>query len=65
MKASELRELKAEELDQRIRETTQELRGLQLKHRTGDGADKPMRIRGLRRDVARMLTVAHGREAGK
>jgi len=65
MKATELRELKAEELDQRIRETALELRDLRLKHRTGDGADKPLRIRTLRRDVARMLTIAREREAGK
>ena len=65
MKTSELRELKAEELDQRIREVTQELRDLQLKHRTGEGADKPVRIRLLRREVARMQTVAHVRKAGK
>jgi len=65
MKASELNNLKAEELQQRIRETTQELQSLQMKHRTGDGADKPMRIRTLRREVARMLTIAHAREAGK
>ena len=65
MKTRELRELKAEELDQRIREVTQELRDLQLKHRTGEGADKPVRIRTLRRDVARMQTIAHARKAGK
>ncbi len=65
MKTRELRELKAEELDQRIREVTQELRDLQLKHRTGEGADKPVRIRLLRREVARMQTVAHVRKAGK
>ena len=65
MKTRELRELKAEELDGRIREMTQELRDLQLKHRTGEGADKPVRIRMLRRDVARMLTIANARKAGK
>ena len=65
MKTMELRELKAEELDGRIREVTQELRDLQLKHRTGEGADKPVRIRTLRREVARMQTLAHARKAGK
>ena len=65
MKPRELKELKAEELDQRLREVTQELRDLQLKHRTGEGADKPVRIRTLRRDVARMQTIAHARKAGK
>jgi large subunit ribosomal protein L29 len=65
MKTSEIRELKAEELDQRFRESAQELRSLRLKHRTGEGADKPMRIRTLRREVARMLTIVREREAGK
>ncbi len=65
MKTTELRELKAEELAGRIREVTQELRDLQLKHRTGEGADKPVRIRTLRREVARMQTIAHARKAGK
>ena len=65
MKTSELRQLQAEELTQRLRETTQELRDLQLKHRTGEGADKPLRIRTLRRDVARMQTIARERGAGK
>ena len=65
MKTSEIRELKAEELDQRFRESAQELRSLRLKHRTGEGADKPRRIRTLRREVARMLTIVREREAGK
>ena len=65
MKTRELRELKADELNGRIRETTQELRDLQLKHRSGEGADKPVRIRLLRREVARMLTIANARKAGK
>ena len=65
MKTRELRELKADELNGRIREITQELRDLQLKHRSGEGADKPVRIRLLRREVARMLTIANARKAGK
>lgn len=65
MKMTELRELKAEELDGRIREVTQELRDLQLKHRSGEGADKPVRMRLMRREIARMQTVATARKAGK
>jgi ribosomal protein L29 len=65
MKTRELRELKAEELDGRIREVSQELRDLQLKHRSGEGAEKPVRIRTLRHDVARMQTIATARKAGK
>jgi ribosomal protein L29 len=64
MKARDIREWQAEELTQHLRETALELRSLQLKHRTGEGADKPLRIRTLRRDVARMLTVQRERKAG-
>jgi ribosomal protein L29 len=65
MKMTELRELKAEELAGRIREVGQELRDLQLKHRTGEGADKPVRMRLMRREIARMQTIATARKAGK
>jgi large subunit ribosomal protein L29 len=65
MKARELKELGAEELAQRIREQSQELQGLRLKHRSGASVEKPLRIRTLRHEIARMLTVQSGREAGK
>jgi large subunit ribosomal protein L29 len=65
MKARELKELGAEELAQRIREQSQELRTLRLKQKMGNGVENPLRIRSLRREVARMLTVKREREAGK
>lgn len=65
MKASVIRELGADELAQKIRESTQELRDLRLKNASGDRADKPVRIRGMRRNVARMRTIQREREAGK
>jgi large subunit ribosomal protein L29 len=65
MKARELRELGAEELAQRIRETSQDLRNLRLKKNTGSGSDNPLRKRLLRREVARMLTIQRAREASK
>lgn len=65
MKARELKELGADELAQRIREHAQELQSFRLKHRSGTSVDKPLRIRMLRREIARMLTVQRGREAGK
>jgi large subunit ribosomal protein L29 len=63
MKARDLKELGAAELDQRIREVSQELSNLRLKHRSGVGIEKPVRLRAMRRDVARMLTVKAQREA--
>lgn len=65
MKAREMKELGVEELAQRIREHTQELQSLRLKHRSGSSVDRPLQIRMLRREIARMLTVQSGREAGK
>ena len=65
MKARELKELGAEELAQRIRENALELRNLRLKQSTGNGVENPLRIRTLRREVARMLTVKRERETGK
>ena len=65
MKAREFRELGADELAQRVREQSQELRNLRLKHHSGVSVEKPLRIRTLRREMASMLTVQRGREAGK
>jgi ribosomal protein L29 len=65
MKAREFKELGADELAQRIREQSQELRNVRLKHHSGASVEKPLRIRTLRREIASMLTVQRGREAGK
>ena len=63
MKARELRELSPEELAVRIRETGRELADLKLRNRSsGTVVEKPVRIRGLRREVARMKTIAAERE---
>jgi large subunit ribosomal protein L29 len=58
MKASELRELGADELAAKIREARKELADMKLKLASKSDVEKPMRIRVLRRDIARMLTVA-------
>jgi large subunit ribosomal protein L29 len=63
MKARDLRELGAAELDQRIREVSQELNDLRLKHNSGAGIEKPVRMRAMRHDIARMKTVKAQREA--
>lgn len=63
MKARDLRELGASELDQKIREASLELNDLRIKHRSGSGVDKPVRMRTMRRQIARMVTVKAEREA--
>jgi large subunit ribosomal protein L29 len=63
MKARDLRELGLEELDQKIRELSQELNDLRIKHKSGAGIEKPVRMRTMRREIARMKTVKAEREA--
>ena len=57
MKTNELKELGVEELEAKIREVRKELNDLKLKLASKVDVEKPVRIRLLRREVARMLTV--------
>ena len=57
MKTTELKELGADELAAKIAEARKELFGLKLKHASKAEVEKPVRMRALRRDIARMLTV--------
>lgn len=60
MKASEVHNLKDEELVERIRTTREEQFALRLQHATGE-LENTSRITAVRRDVARLLTVAKER----
>ncbi len=65
MKASELRELAVEELEQKSRETRDELFNAKVKHATGQLEDMA-KLKRLRRDIARVETVLlQKREATK
>ena len=57
MKTNELKELGADELAAKIRETRKELADLKLKHASKVDVEKPARMRFMRREIARMLTV--------
>ena len=57
MKTNELKELGAEELAAKIREARKELADLKLKHASKVEVEKPGRMRQMRRDIARMLTI--------
>jgi large subunit ribosomal protein L29 len=63
MKANEVRELGADELAQRIREKAKELADMRLKHKSNSAVDKPVRMRTMRREIARMKTVQNERRA--
>jgi large subunit ribosomal protein L29 len=60
-KASELRELTDEVLEQRLIETKDELFKIRFTHATGQ-LDKYHRIPELRRDIARISTLMRERE---
>jgi large subunit ribosomal protein L29 len=65
MKAREIRELGAEELDLRLREKAKELADMRMKHKSGIVVEKPVRMRGMRREIARMLTVQEQQRRAK
>jgi large subunit ribosomal protein L29 len=60
VKASEVHNLKDDELVERIRQTREEQFNLRLQHATGE-LENTARITDVRRDVARLLTVAKER----
>jgi large subunit ribosomal protein L29 len=60
VKASEAHNLKDDELVDRIRQTREEQFNLRLQHATGE-LENTARITAVRRDVARLLTVAKER----
>ena len=60
MKAKELRELPADELAAKIREAKAALADMRVRHASKAEVEKPGRMREMRRDIARMLTVQNG-----
>ncbi len=67
MKAKELRELGADELAQKIRETKDEVAKMRMRRNSGVVIEGYGKIRGKRRDIARMLTIQseRARKEGK
>jgi len=60
VQASEARDLSDVELDTRLRDLEEELFGLQLK-RTTSQLENPMKMRAVKRDIARLKTVQRER----
>jgi large subunit ribosomal protein L29 len=56
MKAAELRESMMEELERKEQELRRELFNLRFQQATGE-IENPMRIRAIKKDIARVLTV--------
>jgi large subunit ribosomal protein L29 len=62
MKASQMRDQTIEELQDRERELSEQLFALRLQKVTGQ-LEKPARVRQVRKDLARVLTLLHERQA--
>ena len=58
MKASQIRELNADEIRARIAELERERFNLRFRGAT-QTLDDPLRLRVIRRDIARLKTIAH------
>ena len=63
MSARQLRDLTDEELQDRLAETRQELFNLRFQDATG-ALENSARLRLAKREIARILTIRHEREAG-
>ena len=61
MKASQMREQSTEELQDRERDLSEQLFALRLQKVTGQ-LEKPARVRQVRKDLARVLTILHQRQ---
>ena len=64
MKVEELRKLSTEELNNKIKENKEELFNLRFQQTTGN-LEKPVRLRELRKQVAKMKTIIRERELEK
>ncbi|MDO4369037.1 MAG: 50S ribosomal protein L29 [bacterium] len=64
MKMEELRKLSTEELNNKIKENKEELFNLRFQQATGN-LEKPVRLRELRKQVAKMKTIIRERELEK
>ncbi len=56
MRAAELKDMGVEELQKKEQELRKELFNLRFQQATGE-IENPMRIRSVRKDIARILTV--------
>ena len=61
MKAEDIRELTEEELHEKVHELKDELFNLRFQLATGQ-LDNPMRIRQVKKDIARVKTIIRERE---
>ncbi|MBQ8215836.1 MAG: 50S ribosomal protein L29 [Clostridia bacterium] len=62
MKASELRNMTAEELNSKLKDLKEELFNLRFQHAINQ-LDNPHKIEDVKKDIARVMTVLHEKNA--
>lgn len=62
MKTSEIREMTVEELNSKLSELKEELFNLRFQHAVNQ-LDNPHRITDVKRDIARVMTILHEKNA--
>lgn len=62
MRVKEIRDMSADEQLEKIKSLKEELFNLRFQHATGQ-LENPMRIRQVKRDIARIKTIRHEQEA--
>ncbi len=60
MKAKEIRQMSDAEMEKRMKELKSELFNLRFQLATGQ-LDNPMRIKGVKKDIARIMTITKER----
>ncbi|AIF68788.1 50S ribosomal protein L29 [Palaeococcus pacificus DY20341] len=65
MRPSEIREMSLEEIDAKIKEIRMELAKERGMLTMGTSLENPMKIRSLKRDLARLLTIRNEKVRGK
>ena len=64
MKANEVRQMQATELEEKLGELKKDLFHLRMAHATNQ-LDNPIRIQAVRRDIARVKTVIREKQRGE
>ena len=64
MKANEVRDIKADALEARLVELKKDLFTLRMQHATKQ-LENPIRIRAVRRDIARVKTIMREQKSGE
>ena len=62
MKAKEIREMSSEELENKLKELKNELFNLRFQHAINQ-LDNPHKIEDVKKDIARVMTVLHEKNA--